>query len=362
MRLQNKETKVIVRVYPDVTEAKVTAPNQPVPAEGGKRAEIRGMSDKSRHRMIKALCQIQDIDTALFLTLTYPDHFPLDKEQWKSDWGALRKRLRRKWPEIGGIWRLEFQVRKSGDNAGLEAPHFHLLVRGVQAGMGEGHLPFVERSVYRDFLSDPHFVAAAEAYEAELKERSKQPFRLAWRTTWIDAFRIWLSLAWAEIVARRGHEDRKHRFAGTQCSYVVNRRHATWYITKYMSKDPAETDQETGRMWGRFGQVDRTPLRVVTLTVRQWLIFRQLAIGWLQAAGSKYAEQVAERGQWVGFSIFGLGESSKFAEATIRHLPGIEDLLQAACSGTLDPERGVGVWEQFSASRRPARRRVVVVS
>jgi hypothetical protein len=67
----------------------------------------------------------------LFCCLTYPDIFPADPVTWKNDLKKFTKRLVRKFPKASFLWRLHTLKRKSGDNAGQVAPHFHLLVWGV---------------------------------------------------------------------------------------------------------------------------------------------------------------------------------------------------------------------------------------
>ena len=65
----------------------------------------------------------------LFITLTYPDQFPTDKATWTEHFNRrFRRRLERRYPGAAAIWRKEFQQRKTGENAGKWAPHFHLLL------------------------------------------------------------------------------------------------------------------------------------------------------------------------------------------------------------------------------------------
>jgi hypothetical protein len=64
-----------------------------------------------------------DAQRAIFLTLTYPESYP-DPKQAKNDLRAFMERIRRRWPESSGIWRLEFQKRG--------APHFHVVLFGIR--------------------------------------------------------------------------------------------------------------------------------------------------------------------------------------------------------------------------------------
>lgn len=106
---------------------------------GGKRGKISGFSSESRRRLMLLIAKIQigeNIKLPCFVTLTFPDKFPSPGEA-KRDLQILRKRLDRKFPGIGYIWKLEPQERG--------APHFHLLVWGVQE---EKLFPFVLQQWY----------------------------------------------------------------------------------------------------------------------------------------------------------------------------------------------------------------------
>ena len=65
----------------------------------------------------------------LLVTLTYPDRFPTDKATWTEHFNRrFRRRLGLRCPGAAAIWRKEFKRRKTGENAGKWAPHFHLLL------------------------------------------------------------------------------------------------------------------------------------------------------------------------------------------------------------------------------------------
>lgn len=84
---------------------------------GGRRGEVNGFSRESRTRLLRKIARLRPGRTT-FLTLTYPKRFPGPKEA-KMHLRALLERLRRRFPEMSAIWRMEFQDRG--------APHFHLL-------------------------------------------------------------------------------------------------------------------------------------------------------------------------------------------------------------------------------------------
>ena len=93
-----------------------------------KRGKITGFSRGSRVRLLKTVGRLKQDKLPVFVTLTYPDDFPVTPERWRRDLAALWRRIRRQWPEAAAIWKKEFKRRKSGVNAGKVAPHYHMLL------------------------------------------------------------------------------------------------------------------------------------------------------------------------------------------------------------------------------------------
>lgn len=167
---------------------------------GGGRGQVRKFSNASRRRLMYKLGKVDRRAVPLFLTLTYPDQFSDDYKKWARDIDTFRKRFKRKgW---GAVWRKEFKKRKSGENVGKIAPHFHLLVWGAD---------------YAELL-------------------------------------LWASRAWYEIV---GSGDERHLLAGTRVEKLRSARAVRGYVGKYIGKEDQE-DLEAiavelgslGRMWG----------------------------------------------------------------------------------------------------------------
>jgi hypothetical protein len=50
----------------------------------------------------------------LFGTTTHPDIFPDEAEKFKRDLQTVIERLKRRFPRVGLLWRLELKRRKSG--------------------------------------------------------------------------------------------------------------------------------------------------------------------------------------------------------------------------------------------------------
>lgn len=100
---------------------------------GGLRGAVKGFSVASRHRLLQLVRSIRlDAELPLFITLTYPESFP-DARSSKKHLSMFFKRLRRAFPGIGLIWKLEPQKRG--------APHYHILAWGVDLDQVQAFVP-----------------------------------------------------------------------------------------------------------------------------------------------------------------------------------------------------------------------------
>lgn len=92
-------------------------------AKPGKRGCIKEFSQGSRRRMMRGIGAVDKTKgNPVFVTRTFPDKFPPVMECKRLD-KIFHQRMRRRWPRVGGINRLEPQHRK--------AAHFHGLYWGV---------------------------------------------------------------------------------------------------------------------------------------------------------------------------------------------------------------------------------------
>lgn len=166
------------------------------------RGDVTGFSEESRRRLRRYVHSLQRGADVLFLTLTYHETRP-SPTRCKRDLDTFIKRLRRSFPEVGIIWKMEPQDRG--------VPHFHLLIYGV---------PFIPVQKW--------------------------------------------SAVWHEVTNEEGHA---HRQSGVDIERNVNEDGKLQsYLAKYMSKtydswpgaDKRWTQGSTGRWWGlRFR--DRLP-------------------------------------------------------------------------------------------------------
>lgn len=181
--------------------------------EKAKRGKVAGFSAKSRNRLIRTVAEVKRDCLPVFVTLTYPAQFPNMAEVFKRDLDVFIKRLAREFPQISGVWKLEPQKRG--------APHFHLLIWGVDPVQLKFHVPIM----------------------------------------------------WYEVV---GSGDIKHGLwhygllGNSHCVQVVHSQKQVFsYVSKYMSKQVSSAFSDWGRWWGVFFR-ERLPRgKVVNIQVTE---------------------------------------------------------------------------------------------
>lgn len=121
--LSADEPGVVVRSHQGGTLSQVEFPVGKRPqVGGGLKKPVTEFSRKSRREMLNSLNSLNRNKIKflpLFITLTYPDQFPRDKESWTEHFNRrFRRRFERKFGRLGGYWRKEFKERKTGDSGG----------------------------------------------------------------------------------------------------------------------------------------------------------------------------------------------------------------------------------------------------
>ncbi len=192
------EPKLILRLGGSISQVKTGLGGS---GGGGVRGVVSGFSSASRSRLLWLIASMDREVRPIFVTMTYPDIFPSDPLKWKRDIDVFGKRLARKHPEAGFVWRIEFKERRSGASSGKIAPHFHLLVFG--AG-------------YRDLLA-------------------------------------WVPVAWWSVV---GSESEDHLSAGTRVERIYSWGGIMRYVGKYIAKEESYPDTWQGRAWGVVGRAN----------------------------------------------------------------------------------------------------------
>lgn len=270
---------VKLTVYNDVILAK-RASRQFDERPGADRGLVRGFSRASRKRMLVTFARIRHSGPMLFLTLTYPDIFPKEVDEWHAHFESFRRRFERAMPDASAIWRMELKERKSGEyGQGLTAPHYHMMV----------------------FLPAGSTLEELRLHSAE--KLNPKPHQN--RSELSDRLEAWSLENWHEIA---GGSDEHHRVRGAFCAPVENRRHAYWYMSKYVSK--IDTDNlAVGRRWGRIGRLDMVESISVGLTADESVHLRRLIRRWLRSrAATDYAKRLARMNPKHGFTVFGLGD------------------------------------------------------
>jgi hypothetical protein len=110
--------------------------SKPAPRRPGKRKTVTDFSNAARLRMLKRMATVhwESVGPSLFVTLTYPDECAVTTKEQRT---RQRSRLLRDMEnylgkEFGALWRIEWQVRKSGSLMGTMVPHVHLIVFGLR--------------------------------------------------------------------------------------------------------------------------------------------------------------------------------------------------------------------------------------
>jgi len=264
----------------------------------GKRQKINEFSASSRRNMLKTIHKIRHHENGFFATLTYDGFFNRNPERCKADLAAFRKRLARRFPDAGGLWRMELKRRKSGDSEGVLVPHYHVLLFGIKPD---------------------------EIQALPLGEDSEEHLAL------IQRLRLWLSRIWNEII----HGSIKHLKAGTNLRRLESMRHAASYVSKYVAKPDEETPNEDeaqfwGRRWGTFGKLDLSVVMTISIPYEDVPAFKRMLRSLLigrsrkreieaKTNGKKYRHKKS-RGYWrarsmnkqtQGCSMFGFGDCDR---------------------------------------------------
>jgi hypothetical protein len=183
-----------------------------------KRGVVQGFSTRSRSRLMAKISQIKKHHLPLFVTLTYPDKYPVEWEEFKADLHRFMVAIRKKYPTVGLIWKLEFQKRG--------AAHYHCMLWGLDEETAREYIPA-----------------------------------------------LWFKIA--------GHGDEKHlkfhrgELGNSPCVEGVRSwRGVKSYASKYLAKLDQRTEN-TGRFWGVVGSVPFSSLLTYVVDIETALAFRR---------------------------------------------------------------------------------------
>ena len=205
-----------------------------------KRGQIKGFSRKSRQRLMRKIHSINadEVGKPVFLTLTYPKDYPTDTKTFKRHLDVFNKSLVRAYPDIWGLWRMEFQERG--------AVHFHyLLWDGIHVNTVKG---YSKKRKKITMVNDRH-------------DKHNQ-----------DVF-SWISQTWYDIV---DSGDINHLAAGTSIEMVDSWNGVVHYTSKYITKADSE-NHNCGRYWGEIQRRKwKIQLQGETLTEDQFIRIRRV--------------------------------------------------------------------------------------
>lgn len=261
---------------------------------GGRRGFISGFSRKSRARLMQKFACLKPTGDVWFITLTYSDDFVEDFRVWKQDLEDFFRKLQGEHPDVGVLWREELVIRKSGLRVGAYAPHFHLVVFGI----------------------DMEKVVAYPVDGLRLPDKDEGKCLVEFK------LQGWVKQAWYQVNHVSDINNLTH---GAFVRLLDTRRKVYSYVSKYTAKvgddfgaDGAVIDPETGevlptgRIWGEMGKVPHGSVLTIPLS---WNEVRLLKMGIkkiLRGRGEKsaeYAERIQEmRGD---FYVLGIGRSTE---------------------------------------------------
>lgn len=125
----------VIEYYVGASLFKASKGGECVQKGGGIRGRVKGFSYASRLRLMRTIARIRrKAALPLFVVLTYPDDFP-EPEESKKHLHLLSVRFHKDFIGGGFIWKMEPQLRS--------APHFHLLVWGVDLQKFSDWMPVV---------------------------------------------------------------------------------------------------------------------------------------------------------------------------------------------------------------------------
>lgn len=221
--------------------------NKDLPKKETKKRGNATFSRKSRRKLFNYILKLENRAGFQFVTLTYPTHYEENYETWKKHLHQLYSSLRYHYPEMGFLWKLEFQKRG--------APHFHLLM----------------------------FVPTTPP---------KTEFRELIRSSW---YRI------------VGQKSKSFRYYGTDVKEVKDIKSSGFYLAMYQCKDQyTRTDIKTGRMWGIYGR-SKMPMSeqgTEQLTETNYKLLKRICRKWVAKQPNSRGYAIYLKNRVGSFQIF----------------------------------------------------------
>jgi hypothetical protein len=234
VEIKGLENRSSIEINPHYLHYKRETKHDPGP--GGKRGKIINFSNKSRQRLLQMFGKILD-HPSVWQDFTFPDDVMEGKtinERAKFSTKCeteFKRRIERQYPDLWGIIRREWEIRKSGKIKGEECPHLHVLWEK------EG----IKESDFRKVC-------------------------------------IQLALMWVDIIKTEEY-GKALMVAVNPNSYrwVVDRKMAQNYVSKYITKvEEHEKGESRGRYWMTIGDIPLEEPLIIPITDEEGDILRRL--------------------------------------------------------------------------------------
>jgi len=204
----------------------------------GKRGPVTEFSDKSRRNMMLQIAKLKE-PMEFWQDFTFADDVMIGLSiKQRAKFAAKCINLFQKWMsasglKLDGIWKKEWEKRKSGLIRGNWVPHYHVLYR----------VPYADQETY-----------------LYLKEK--------------------LACAWVKITGTVQVEDAlsvaRHR---KSWRFIRSQKDAAFYMRKdirYISKDEGfKANESIGRNWGKFGNPFEDEAEIIDLSFNEMVLFKR---------------------------------------------------------------------------------------
>jgi hypothetical protein len=297
---------------------------EPLMWDRARRGCVSGFSRASRRRLMVKLNSISvAAPLPAFVALTFPDDcFPVTGKVAKICLDNFLKRLVRVAPGACGLWRMEWQRRKSGIHEGEYMPHFHLLIWGVPFDdFPVGDLS--ERKVHRRFyvnVEDRQLVLTGIAEARSWAKLKGKPWPALFNCLNFEddieecghfalSFSDWCSSAWYHVV---GSHNLDHLVVGTRVECVESWAGVSCYCAKYFSKESWDDEPSgSGRLWGIFNRSCIPWANIIDIELSSSVGCR------LRRVARRYLEHVLGRRVRAGYGITVYCDASRWLQSLL---------------------------------------------
>lgn len=266
-------------IFPNYSKLKVAG--QKVPGNGGRRGKVTSFTKTARARMIQRMASMIEYPD-IWQDFTFPDDVMENKsiEDRAIYSSKVIKRFKREvegiYLNLFGVWRREWEPRKSGKHKGEECPHFHALFK--LKGINE-----------HDYIK----------------------------------LCVILGEIWVRCTGTKETEKAlKVALNGKSYRWLSNKKMAQIYVSKYVAKVEIHNDnQSRGRFWGKIGNLPLAEGLSIRITGDEAVFLRRLFRAKIRSRSKNIFKifQSKNKGGWLLIS----------AETILRMLEWIRETITA---------------------------------